>query len=115
MLTNRSLIVQFAYSSFEPQNSNFQGDVRETVDNKRFEELWANWQIYQRVRSQCADFDRAENSRNKMSRVVATYPVPNSYGSTEVRQSTDAYSWFTSLIKLISCLVPGRLEEYGKI
>ena len=39
MLTNRSLIVQFAYSSFEPQNSNFQGDVRETVDNKRFEEL----------------------------------------------------------------------------
>ena len=39
MLRNRSVIVQFAYSSFEPQNSNFQGDVRVTVDDKRLEEL----------------------------------------------------------------------------
>ena len=72
MLRNRFVIVQFAYSSFEPQNSNFQGDVRATIDNKRFEELQANWQIYQQMRSQCADIDRAENSPNKMGSVVAS-------------------------------------------
>jgi len=45
MLRNRSLIVQFAYSSFEPQNSNFQ--LLSAKD--ALKETWTDLRLMQRA------------------------------------------------------------------